>query len=111
MFVWPEQRVTTIPDRRSRVPDVCITLEDPGIDVFESPPFIAFEILSKRDEMTEVLEKLAEYEEFGIPHICLIDPRRKMVFKYESGRLEQVAGTAFAADQIVLPLDQIFQGI
>src|SRR6185503_17920979 len=55
--VWPEQRVRTIPDRRSRVPDVCVTLEEPPSDVFYTPPFICIEILSRRDEMTDLLEK------------------------------------------------------
>src|SRR6266566_9908603 len=83
LFVWPEQRVRTIPNRRSRVPDVCVTLEDPGIDVFEAPPLIVVEILSRRDEMTDVLEKLDEYVAFGVPHIWVIDPRRKKAFTYE----------------------------
>jgi Uma2 family endonuclease len=111
LFVWPEQRVRTVPGRRSRVPDVCVTLEDPGIDVFEAPPFLAIEILSKRDEMSDILEKLAEYQDFGIPHIWLIDPRRKKAFTYECGRLEAVAGEALIAGQIRLPLDEVFRGL
>jgi Uma2 family endonuclease len=68
LFVWPEQRVRTVARRRSRVPDVCVTLEDPQTDVFESP-LIVIEILSRRDEMSEVLEKLEEYAAFQAPHI------------------------------------------
>src|ERR1700724_3647011 len=75
LFVWPEQRVRTIPNRRSRIPDVCVTAEDPGKDVFETAPLIAIEILSRRDEMSEVLEKLDEYRAFGVPHVWVIDPR------------------------------------
>jgi Uma2 family endonuclease len=111
LFSWPSQRVTTIPGRRSRVPDVCVTLEDPGIDVFEVPPFLAIEILSKRDEMSDVLEKLAEYQDFGIPHIWLIDPRRKKAFTYECGRLVEVAGEALVAGEIRVPLDEVFFGL
>jgi Uma2 family endonuclease len=111
LFVWPEQRVRTIPGHRCRIPDVCVTLDDPGIDVFDSPPFLAIEILSQRDEMTDVLEKLAEYQEFGVPHIWLIDPRRKKAFTYEASRLNEVATAALTADQIELPLDEIFQGL
>ena len=111
LFVWPEQRVRTVPDRRSRVPDVCVTLEDPEVDIFDAPPFVAIEILSKRDEMTDVLEKLAEYQSFGIPHIWLIDPRRKKAFTYAEGRLEQVADAVLAAGEIQLPFDEIFRGL
>ena len=111
LFVWPEQRVRTVPGRRSRVPDVCVTQEDPETDVFETPPFLAVEILSKRDEMSNVLEKLAEYQEFGVPHIWLIDPRRRKALTYANGRLEEVAGGALVAGQIQLPLAETFQGL
>jgi len=110
LFIWPEQRVTTIPGRRSRVPDVCITLKDPETDVFESPPFLAIEILSKRDEMTDLLEKLEEFQDFGVSYIWLIDPRRRKTFVYGRGHLEEVSST-ITADQIELPLDEIFQGL
>src|SRR5687768_17093017 len=64
IFVWPEQRVCTIPERRSRIPDVCVTLRDPLVDLFAAPPFVCIEILSRRDEMSNVLEKLEEYATF-----------------------------------------------
>jgi Uma2 family endonuclease len=111
LFVWPGQRVRTVLDRRSRVPDVCVTLADPGIDVFDAPPFLAIEILSKRDEMSDVMEKLAEYKSFGIPHVWLIDPRRRKAFTYAAGRLEQVADEVLAAAEIRLPFDEIFRGL
>ena len=113
LFVWPEQRIRTIADRRSRVPDVCVTLQDPGTDVFLTPPLIAVEILSKRDEMSDVLEKLDEYVAFGIPHIWVIDPRRKKAFTFEGGRLQEVEGGALTAgaNQIQLPLEDVFRGL
>ena len=86
LFVWPEQRVRTVPGRRSRVPDVCVTLEDPHTDIFEAPPLI--EILSRRDEMSDVLEKLEEYAGFEVPHIWVADPRRRKGFRFRDGRLE-----------------------
>ena len=111
LFVWPELRVRSVPNRRSRVPDVCVTLEDPGTDVFEAPPLIVVEILSRRDEMTDVLEKLDEYAAFGVPNIWVIDPRRKKAFTYEGGRLQEVAGGALSAGthQIRLPLEEVFR--
>ena len=113
VFVWPEQRVQTVPGQRWRLPDVCVTLADPRTDVFDTPPFICIEILSKRDEMTIVLEKLAEYEPFGVPNIWLIDPRRRKAYTFSSGRLEEVQGNAFATTEPVvqLPLEEIFLGL
>jgi Uma2 family endonuclease len=110
MFVWPEQRVRTVPGRRSRIPDVCVTLEDPNIDVFEAPPFLCVEILSRRDEMSDLLEKLAEYEAFGVANIWVVDPRRKKAFTYGGNRLEEVEG-ALVAGGGRLPLDELFRGL
>jgi Uma2 family endonuclease len=112
LFVWPEQRVRTIPGRRSRVPDVCVTTEDPGADVFDTPPLIVIEILSRRDEMSDVLEKLEEYAAFGVAHIWLADPRRRKAFRFYDGRLEEVPAAFEAPEAAVrLPLDEIFRGL
>jgi Uma2 family endonuclease len=111
LFAWPEQRVRTVRDRRSRVPDLCVTLQDPGIDVFEEPPFLVVEILSKRDQMGDVLEKLDEYEAFGVAHIWLIDPRRRKAFTYGRGGLELVTGITLAAGEIQMPLEEVFRGL
>jgi Uma2 family endonuclease len=111
LFVYPEQRVRTIPGRRSRVPDICVTLQNPHTDVFEFPPFIAIEILSRRDEMSDVLEKLEEYAAFGVPHIWVFDPRRRRAFTYENGRLEEVKADTITAGEIRLPLEEVFRGL
>jgi len=57
VHVWPEQRVRTV-GARWRIPDVCVTLEDPGTDVFEAAPFVCIEILSRSDKMIDLLEKV-----------------------------------------------------
>src|SRR5260221_8294200 len=59
--VWPNQRLNTVPGRRYRIPDICVTLEDPGTDIFDTPPFLCIEILSSNDQMRELLDKLDEY--------------------------------------------------
>lgn len=112
LFVWPEQRVRTVPGKRSRVPDVCVTLEDPLMDVFETPPFLCIEVLSRRDEMTKVLEKLQEYEAFGVPNIWLFDPRRKKAYTFRNGSLQPQAEALTTADpEIQLGLDDVFRGL
>ena len=112
LCVWPEQRVRTVPERRSRVPDVCVTLAEPPTDVFETPPFICIEILSRRDEMSDLLEKLEEYAAFGVPHIWVIDPRRKKAFIFSGSRLDvQVEALVTTDPEIRLPLEDIFRGL
>jgi len=112
LFVWPEQRVRTVAGRRSRVPDVCVTPDDPHTDIFETPPLIVIEILSRRDEMSDVLEKLEEYASFQVPHIWVADPRRRKGFRFRGGRLEEVETEFVAEDaEVRLPLEEVFRGL
>ncbi len=109
LFIWPSQRVRTIPNR-CRVPDVCVTTQDPLTDVFEAPPLICIEILSRRDEMSDVLEKLEEYSSAGVRNIWVVDPRRKKAFLYDGGLREVTSGVLVTADEPVveLPLADVF---
>jgi Uma2 family endonuclease len=102
--------VRTVPGRRSRVPDVCVTLEDPRADVFDAPPLICIDILSRCDEVSDLLEKLSEYATFGVPYIWVIDPRRQKAYTYSGKRLEEAA-EALTAPDIVVPFDEIFRGL
>ena len=61
--------------------------------------------------MGDGLEKLAEFEKFGVPHIWLVDPRRRKAFRYQAGSLNAVTGDALVAGEIRVPLEKIFQGV
>jgi predicted nuclease of predicted toxin-antitoxin system/Uma2 family endonuclease len=113
LFVWPERRVRTVPGRRRRVLDVCVTLEDPGIDVFEAPPLICIEILSKKDRRSRIVAKCEEYAAFGVPHILVLDPRGKRAWRYENSGLEEIRTDALAAGAhgICLPFNEVFRGL
>ena len=92
IYVWPELRVRPV-SNRSRVPDICVTLENPGTDVLETRPSIAIEILYRRDEMSDVTEKLEEYAAIQTPYIGLLDPRRKKGLTFSGvSRLEKITG-------------------
>jgi Uma2 family endonuclease len=95
------------------VPDVCVTLEDPRTDVFEPPPLLVIEILTQRDEMSEVLEKLEEYAGFQVPHIWVADPWRKKGFRFRGGQLEEVGAGGFSAEspEVRLPPAEVFRGL
>ena len=73
-------------------------------------PRIAIEILSEADRMSEVLEKLEEYADKGVPNIWLIDPRLQRISVYAAGNLELVKGDVIStSDGIALTRDEIFQ--
>ena len=112
LFIWPEQRVRTTPNR-CRIPDVCVTVQEPATDVFETPPLICIEILSRRDEMSDALEKLEEYAAAGVRYIWVVDPRRKKAFFYDGALREVTSGVLVTADEPVveLPLADVFSQV
>ena len=84
LFPTPELRSRT-QTTRYRLPDVSVLLNKPQSRFLLDAAFIAIEILSQDDRMSQVLEKLAEYEAAGVRHIWLVDPRLKTMSVY-SGR-------------------------
>lgn len=108
LFILPEQRVRTTPNR-CRIPDVLVAMQKSPTDVFEAPPLIWIEVLSRRDEMTNVLEKLAEYAAAGVRYIWVFDPRRKKAYTYD-GALREVTGALATTEEpvIELPLADVF---
>ena len=112
LFVLPEQRVRTTPTR-CRIPDVCVALQKSPTEVFETPPLICIEILSRRDEMSNVLEKLEEYAAAGVRYIWVFDPRRKKAFSYDGALREETSGVLATMEKPVveLPLADVFLGL
>ena len=83
----PELRVQVSPDEY-RIPDVTILSRSaPREQVITHPPLAVFEILSPADKMTEVLEKLAAYQQMGIPAIWLVEPKKPTCYLCSSGQL------------------------
>jgi Uma2 family endonuclease len=91
---------------RYRLPDVAVLLSPPTTKYLLDPADIIIEILSEDDRMTKVLEKLAEYESKGVPHIWLADPRLKLMSEYHSGDLKHVE--TFRAGDIELSSTEVF---
>jgi Uma2 family endonuclease len=106
--VWPEQRIQVL-STRYRVVDVCATIGEPEEDIFTAPPFICIEVLSRRDSMTTIQEKLDDYLTFGVPHIWILDPRRRKAFSYgEEGLVQIVDAFMTHSPEVVLPVKDLF---
>ncbi len=72
--VLPEQRIQISPTR-FRVPDVClVSLDSPVEQVLTKPPVACIEILSPEDTMRRMQERIADYRQFGIANIWILDP-------------------------------------
>ena len=111
LLIWVEQRVRTTRSR-CRIPDVCVTVQRSPTEVFETPPLICIEILSRCDEISIVLEKLEEYAAAGVRYIWVVDPRRKKAFAYDGGLREVTAAFATTDEPFVeLALADVFLGL
>jgi len=88
--VFPELRTQT-QARRFRVPDVLVMR---AADKFERyvtrPPLIAIEILSPEDTLHAMREKAAEYRQFGVQHIWIVDPDPRIAYLATETGLEEI---------------------
>jgi len=108
IFAVPELRSRTTATRY-RLPDVCVLLEPPKTRYLLDAAFVAIEILSEADRMTEVLEKLQEYAANGTAHIWLIDPRLRQMFVYRQNSLVAVETALETTDpRLELTRDEAF---
>jgi|SRR5580704_15860970 Uma2 family endonuclease len=77
---------------RYRLPDVCVLLVPPKTRYMLDAPFLVVEVLSERDAMSAVMEKLNEYANKGVQNIWLIDPRLQLMSAYRQPALVEIEG-------------------
>jgi Uma2 family endonuclease len=88
VFVCPELRVRVRPGL-IRIPDVSVYYpNEPQEPVPTIPPFVAIEILSPDDRMTDVRAKFAEYRAWGVTHVWLVDPHSKRMYTCDAELVE-----------------------
>jgi Uma2 family endonuclease len=110
IFVVPELRVQVKPTR-FRIPDICVTLGLPGEQTLTKPPFLCVEILSPKDRMPRVKERVADFLEMGVPSVWVLDPKSKRAYAATAtGDLPEITtGTLRTESPILeLPLNEVF---
>lgn len=108
VFVCPELRVQVRPGL-IRIPDVSVYYpNEPQERVPATPPFVAIEILSPDDRMTDVRNKLAEYRTWGVAHVWLVDPHSKRMYTCDAELIE-VSALSIRELNIELKPDDIFE--
>jgi Uma2 family endonuclease len=66
-----------------RIPDVAVHQGMPREACPNTPPFVAIEVLSPDDRVSDVMQKLKEYRDFGVAHIWAVDPENRTLFVYD----------------------------
>ncbi|MEI9815031.1 MAG: Uma2 family endonuclease [Acidobacteriota bacterium] len=59
---------------RFRIPDICVTLGDPGEEILTRPPLLCIEILSPEDRMARVETRVRDFLDMGVPYVRLLNP-------------------------------------
>jgi Uma2 family endonuclease len=90
VVVYPELR-TQVARAKFRIPDVLVVRAGVEFEhVLDQPPLIAIEILSPRDTLSGLQEKIDEYLEFETEHIWIFDPIRRLAWTADRGGLHLV---------------------
>ncbi len=108
--VRTEQRVQ-VSTTRYRVPDVCVMFnQGPREPIVTKPPFLCIEILSRRDTVDSLEERIDDYLAFGVRYVWVLNPRsRKAVIYTSEGRREVKDGILRTADpEFLVPLDEVY---
>jgi Uma2 family endonuclease len=74
---------------RFRVPDVTVLRAGtPREPTLTHPPLLVIEILSPEDRLSRFTERTDEYLDFGIEHIWIVDPARRVAYRVTRTGLE-----------------------
>ena len=110
VHVFPEQRIQ-VSATRFRVPDVCVvTGAEPADPIFHEPPLLCDEILSRRDRLEDMQQRIGDYLAFGVRFVWVIDPRSRRAWVHTaSGAREAADGILRTEDPfLAVPLRDPF---
>lgn len=89
-----------------RIPDIGVFAGKPA-EIPETPPLVAIEIASPDDRLRPMLEKLAEYRQWGIPNVWLVEPALKSLYSFD-GSLTETNVLQLPEYGIRIPASEIF---
>jgi Uma2 family endonuclease len=107
--VFPAVRVQ-VARTRFRVPDISVTTKKPKGRILREPPFLCIEVLSPEDRTSRTEEKIDDYLRFGVQHVWLIDPRKKLAWSYTRDERRQAVSVLTTSEpRIELPIAELFE--
>jgi Uma2 family endonuclease len=90
ILVVPQQRVQ-VKARRFRVPDVTVLAgRRHAGGIITHPPFLCVEILSSRDPLVEMQDRVNDYITFGVRSVWVINPRDGVTFVHTAAGVQEV---------------------
>jgi Uma2 family endonuclease len=108
LYPRPEIRFQVAPGR-FRVADLAVyAYQAPSAETPPEVPHVVVEVVSPEDRHDDLMVKLAEYQNFGIPHIWLADPALRRLSVYRDGSLTSVAELSLPEFGLAIKLGEVF---
>ena len=93
-------RVRVSAEPRYRIPDLCVKALPHRADPILETPDLVIEILSPDDRPAEVLRKIADYLQAGIPHIWIVDPYQRTVMEADAAGFREAVGLTLETELV-----------
>jgi Uma2 family endonuclease len=110
LYPRPEIRMRVGRDRY-RIAHIAVFAGSHPVPVPETPPLVVVEILSKDDRHLDLMQKLEEYREWGVPHIWVIDPSTKRFSMYTEFGLQNVSSLGLSDYPFELTTAELFANL
>ncbi|MBY0508237.1 MAG: Uma2 family endonuclease [Bryobacteraceae bacterium] len=116
---WMERdELTVVAELRVRLraarfllPDICIFTGAPTENLPASPPLAVIEVLSPDDSHEKLLGKLAEYHDWGVENIWVVDPDSRTLHVFDGDELRTVNAFELPAYSLTLPQSEVFRKV
>lgn len=111
VFGLTEQRVQIKPCK-FLVPNLCVLrMGYPREKILTHPPLIAIEIMSPEDTIRRAAAKAAEYLEFGVEHVWVIDPSARVAYRGTLNGLQLIPSGELAIPEtpILVRISELFE--
>lgn len=104
----PEVRCK-MPNGNYRLPDVAL-FEGVQPDVPTAPAVVTIEVLSKDEKYAE-FDKLQDFEQWGVPHIWVVNPQFHRLEEFRSGSLHAVQALTLPEYGFEVRYEQLVEGL
>ena len=107
----PEVRCRVAPDV-FRLPDVALFPLDMSFELLPTaPPLLVIEIVSKDERHVDLIEKLQDYETWGVPRIWVVNPWTRQLALWKDNALVTVDALTLPEFQFEVRMEQLLRRI
>jgi Uma2 family endonuclease len=104
----PEVRIL-VSQSHYRVPDVLVIPANvPFLPTITVTPLICIEVLSPDDRQSDLMEKIEDYRQMGVPAIWVVDPRKRTLAMADANGIHQVDELTLQGTNVRLTATEIF---